>query len=50
VKLGRAVAITDEGSNPPPRPMATFRSNAVPVTPDEQTLRPSLTVSYELAP
>jgi hypothetical protein len=50
VKLGRAVAITDEGSNPSPRPVTTFRSNAAPVAPGEQTLQASVTVSYELAP
>jgi hypothetical protein len=49
VKLGRAVAITDEGSVPPPRPMQALRAGAVPVAPGEQNLRASVTVSYELA-
>ncbi len=50
VKLGRAVAITDEDSNPPPRPMQAMRASGVPVAPGEQTLRVSVTVSYEIAP
>jgi uncharacterized protein YggE len=49
-KLGRVVAITDEGAAPPPRPvMQALRAGAVPVAPGEQTLRASVTVSYELA-
>jgi uncharacterized protein YggE len=51
VKLGRAVAITEEGSNPPIRPMAAMRAGgAVPIAPGEQTLRATVTVSYELLP
>jgi uncharacterized protein len=50
-KLGRVVAIADEGAVPPPRPvMQALRAGAVPVVPGEQTLRASVTVSYELAP
>jgi uncharacterized protein YggE len=48
-KLGHVVAITEEGSNPPPRPMAALRAGAIPVAPGEQTLRASVSVSYELA-
>jgi uncharacterized protein YggE len=40
-KLGHVVAITEAGSIPPPRPVATMRAGGVPV---------SVTVSYELAP
>ncbi len=48
-KLGRVIAITDEGATPPPRPvMQALRAGAVPVAPGEQTLRASVTVSYEL--
>jgi len=50
VKLGHAVAITDEGASPPPRPMQALRAGAVPVAPGEQMLRAIVTVSYELTP
>ena len=49
-KLGHVVAITEEGSAPPPRPMQALRAGAVPIAPSEQTLRAMVTVSYELAP
>jgi uncharacterized protein YggE len=50
-KLGRVVAITEEGASPPPRPvMQALRAGGVPVAPGEQMLRASVTVSYELAP
>ena len=50
-KLGRVVAITDEGASPPAASGdAGVRAGAVPVAPGEQTLRASVTVSYELAP
>lgn len=49
-KLGRVIAITEEGSAPPPRPMQTMRSGAVPIALGEQTLKAAVTVSYELAP
>lgn len=50
VKVGHVVAITEEGSAPPPRPMQALRAGAVPVAPGEQTLRAVVTVSYELTP
>lgn len=50
VKLGPVAAITEEGSAPPPRPLAAMRASAVPVAPGEQMLRAMVTVSYELAP
>lgn len=51
IKLGRVVAIAEDGSSPPPRPvMQAMRAGAVPVAPGEQTLRASVTVSYEIAP
>jgi uncharacterized protein YggE len=49
VKLGRVLAIVEEGSSPPPRPvMQAMRAGAVPVSPGEQNLRASVTVSYEI--
>lgn len=48
-KLGKVMAISEEGSSPPPRPvMQAMRAGAVPVAPGEQMLRASVTVSYEL--
>jgi uncharacterized protein YggE len=49
-KLGRVVAITEQGASAPPRPLAAMRAGAVPVAPGEQTLRATVTVSYELVP
>jgi uncharacterized protein YggE len=49
-KLGHIVAISEEGSAPPPRPMQALRAGAVPISPGEQTLRAAVTVSYELTP
>jgi uncharacterized protein len=49
-KVGHVVAITEEGSTPPPRLMQALRAGAVPVAPGEQTLRATVTVSYELVP
>ncbi|HZL29760.1 MAG TPA: SIMPL domain-containing protein [Pseudolabrys sp.] len=50
VRLGKVVAINEEGSSPPPRPvMQAMRAGAVPVAPGEQNLRASVTVSYEIA-
>ncbi len=49
-KLGRVVAITEQGASAPPRPLAAMRAGAVPVAPGEQTLRATVTVSYELGP
>jgi uncharacterized protein YggE len=50
VKLGRVVAISEEGTNPPPRPIQALRAGAVPIAPGEQTLKAVVTVSYELVP
>jgi len=47
-KVGAVVAITEEGSAPPPRLMQAMRAGAAPVAPGEQTLRAVVTVSYEL--
>ena len=47
-KVGSVVAITEEGSAPPPRLMQAMRAGAAPVAPGEQTLRAVVTVSYEL--
>jgi hypothetical protein len=50
VKLGKVVAISEEGSSPPPRPvMQAMRAGAVPVAPGEQMLRASVTVSYDIS-
>jgi len=49
-KLGPVVSITEEGSATPPRPMQAMRAGAVPIAPGEQTLRATVTVSYELTP
>jgi uncharacterized protein len=47
-KLGRVVAITEEGAPTPPHPVQAMRAGAVPVAPGEQTLRATVTVSYEM--
>ncbi len=49
-KLGHVVAITEEGASAPPRPFTVMRgaADAVPVVPGEQTLRATVSVSYEL--
>jgi uncharacterized protein YggE len=49
-KIGAVVAISEEGSSPPPYPMQAMRAGAAPVAPGEQTLRAAVTVSYELKP
>jgi uncharacterized protein len=49
IKVGHVVAITEEGSAPPPRLMQAMRAGAVPVAAGEQILRAAVTVSYELA-
>lgn len=50
MKVGRAAAISEEGSVPPPRLYQPMRAGApVPIVPGEQTLRAVVTVSYELA-
>jgi len=50
--VGKAVAITEQGSTPPPRPFQALRASAaaVPVAPGEEMLRATVTVSYELGP
>ena len=51
VKVGQVIAIAEEGSNPPPRPMVqAMRAGAVPVAPGEQTLRASVTITYAIIP
>src|SRR5579885_2474362 len=47
-KLGRVVSISEEGAPAPPHPVATMRAAAVPAAPGEQTLRATVSVSYEL--
>jgi hypothetical protein len=49
-KLGPVVSITEEGSVAQPRPIQAMRAGAVPIAPGEQTLRATVTVSYELKP
>jgi uncharacterized protein YggE len=49
-KLGRVIAITEDGASPPQPAFKALRAGAVPVAPGEQMLRASVTVSYELAP
>jgi uncharacterized protein len=49
-RLGHVVAISEEGSATPPRPIQAMRAGAVPISPGEQTLTAAVTVSYELAP
>lgn len=50
-KVGKVVAITEEGSSPPPHPFQAMRATAgaVPVAPGEQMLRATVSVTYELA-
>jgi hypothetical protein len=49
-KVGKVVAITEQGSTPPPRRFEALRAGAaaVPVAPGQQTLRATVTVSYAL--
>ena len=51
-KVGQAISISEEGAVPrPPYPMQALRAGAAtPVAPGEQTLRATVTVSYELTP
>ena len=49
-KIGPVLAITEEGASPPHPVMKALRAGAVPIAPGEQTLRASVTVSYELMP
>jgi uncharacterized protein len=49
MKVGRVMAISEEGSAPPPRLYQPMRAGAAPaIAPGEQTLRAVVTVSYEL--
>jgi uncharacterized protein YggE len=49
MKVGRVMAISEEGSAPPPRTFQALRAGAAtPIAPGEQTLRAVVTVSYEL--
>ena len=49
MKVGRVVAISEEGSVPPLRLFQPMRAGAAaPIAPGEQTLRAVVTVSYEL--
>lgn len=48
-RLGPVISIAEDGPSPPPRPvMQAMRAGAVPVAPGEQTLRATVTVSYQL--
>lgn len=49
-KVGKVVAIIEQGASPPPRPLQALRASAgaVPVAPGEQMLRATVTVTYEL--
>ena len=48
--VGRVLAISEEGSAPPPRMLQAMRASpgAMPVAPGEQMLRAAVTVTYEL--
>jgi uncharacterized protein YggE len=48
MKVGRVMAISEEGTVPPPRTFQAMRAGAAAVAPGEQTLRAVVTVSYEL--
>jgi uncharacterized protein YggE len=49
MKVGRVMAIAEEGSVPPPRLYQPMRAGVAPaIAPGEQTLRAVVTVSYEL--
>lgn len=49
MKVGRVMAISEEGSAPPQRAFQALRAGAAtPLAPGEQTLRAVVTVSYEL--
>jgi len=49
-KVGKVVAITEQGSSPAPREFKALRASgaAVPVAPGEQILQATVTVSYAL--
>jgi len=48
VKVGPVTMISEEGASPPVPAMRALRAGAVPIAPGEQTLRATVTVSYEL--
>jgi uncharacterized protein YggE len=49
MKVGRVMAILEEGSAPPPRAFQALRAGAAtPIAPGEQMLRAVVTVSFEL--
>ena len=49
MKVGRVMAISEEGSVPLPRAFQPMRAGAAaPIAPGEQSLRAVVTVSYEL--
>lgn len=49
MKVGRVMAISEEGSAPPPRAFQALRAGAAtPIAPGEQTLRAVVLISYEL--
>ncbi len=49
MKVGRVMAISEEGAAPPARVYQSMRAGAAPpLAPGEQTLRAGVTVSYEL--
>ncbi len=48
MKVGRVMAISEEGAAQPPRPFQQLRAGAAAIAPGEQTLRAVVTVSYEL--
>ena len=49
MKVGRVMAISEEGAAPQPRPYQAMRAGAAaPIAPGEQMLRAVVTVSYEL--
>jgi uncharacterized protein YggE len=51
VRVGQVIAISEEGSSPPPRPMVqAMRAGTVPVAPGEQMLRASVSVTYAIIP
>jgi hypothetical protein len=48
MKVGRVMAISEEGTTAPPRTFQAMRAGAAVVAPGEQMLRAVVTVSYEL--
>ena len=48
MKVGRVIAISEEGASPPSRSFAPMVRAGAAIAPGEQTLRAVITVSYEL--